>query len=118
VVTSASGAPTGSVTFYAQATRLGDAPVGAGGTAVLTVPASDAGRARARAYAIYSGSTDSAFQPSSSVINGAQVRRLFRDNMGRPMTPDEWVLTSIWINQGLSTKHMGSIYRSLAKTLR
>jgi type VI protein secretion system component Hcp len=116
VVTSAAGVPTGNVTFYAQATRLGDAPVGPGGTAILTVPASAAGRARP--YAIYSGSADSAFQPSSSVTNGAQVRRLFRASMGRPMNPDEWVLTSIWINQGLSTKHMGSIYRSLAKSLR
>jgi type VI protein secretion system component Hcp len=117
-VTSAAGVPTGDVTFYVQATRLGEAPVGPDGTAVLTVPASAAGRARARAYAIYSGSADSAFQPSSSVTNGTQLRGLFRTSMGRPMTPYEWVLTSMWINQGLSTKQMGSIYRSLAKSLR
>jgi type VI protein secretion system component Hcp len=117
-VTSAAGVPTGDVTFYVQATRLGDAPVGPGGTAILTVPASAVGSTRARPYAIYSGSADSTFQPGSSVTNGAQVRRLFRTSMGRSMTPDEWVLTSMWINQGKSTKQMGSIYRSLAKSLR
>jgi type VI secretion system secreted protein Hcp len=115
-VTSAAGVPTGAVTFYAGATRLGSAPVGLDGTATLTVPAAVVGRARA--YAIYSGGPDSAFLPGSSVTNGAQVRRLFLDSMGRPMTADEWALTSIWINQGLSTQQMGSIYRSLAKRLR
>ena len=34
------------------------------------------------------------------------------------MNADEWMLTSMWINQGLSTKYMGSIYKSLAKSLR
>ena len=44
-VTSAAGVPTGRVTFYAQSTRLGDAPVAADGTATLTVAASAVGRA-------------------------------------------------------------------------
>lgn len=115
-VTSDSGVPTGAVTFYAGSTRLGDADVGPDGRAVLTVPASVVGRARA--YAIYSGGLDSAFLPSTTVTGGGQVRRLFRDNMGRSMTADEWALTSIWLNQGRTVRQMGAVYRNLAKQLR
>jgi hypothetical protein len=111
-VTSTGGVPVGNVTFYSGKARLGAVPVQADGTATLTLPASAVGRGRP--FAIYSGGYNSPFMPSSSVSGESRMQRLFQASFHRPMNPDEWTLTSMWLQQGFTPKSMGSIYRSLA----
>ncbi|HWE39316.1 MAG TPA: hypothetical protein VG406_22390 [Isosphaeraceae bacterium] len=110
--TSAGGVPVGNVSFYSGTHLLGALPVQADGTASLTVPA--AAVPRGRAYAIFSGGPGSSFQPSSSVSGQARMQRLFQASFHRAMNPDEWALTSMWLQQGFTPNSMASIYRSLA----
>jgi hypothetical protein len=111
-VTSKHGAPTGNVTFYSGTTELGQVAVGSNGRATLSVPSALIGKAKP--FAVFSGAPDSTFQPSTTVSGKAAFVASFQKWLGRPMTQDEWVLTSIWSQQGLPLAKMTSIYKSLA----
>jgi type VI protein secretion system component Hcp len=111
-VTSAQGVPTGNVTFYAGKTLLGSSPVTSNGTATVVIPAGSAGHAHI--FAIYSGGPGSSFKPATTIGGEAVIQKSFQKWLGRPMTQDEWVLTSMWLQEGFTPAKMGLIYRSLA----
>jgi type VI protein secretion system component Hcp len=111
-VTSPQGVPTGNVTFYAGKTLLGSSAVTSNGTATLVIPAGSAGHAHI--FAIYSGGPGSIFQPATTIGGEAAIQKSFQKWLGRPMTQDEWVLTSMWLQEGFTPTKMASIYRSLS----
>jgi type VI protein secretion system component Hcp len=111
-VTSPQGVPTGNVTFYAGKTLLGSSAVTSNGTATLVIPAGSAGHAHI--FAIYSGGPGSSFRPATTIAGEAAIQKSFQKWLGRPMTQDEWTLTSMWLQEGFTPTKMGSIYRSLA----
>ncbi len=111
-VASTHGVPTGNVTFYSGKTELGQVAVGSDGKATLSVPTASLGKTKP--FAIYSGGPDSTFQPATTVVGEPSFQKSFQKWLGRPMTQDEWVLTSIWSQQGLTLAKMTNIYKSLA----
>jgi type VI secretion system secreted protein Hcp len=111
-VASKNGPPTGNVTFYSGKTELGQVAVGPDGRATLS--ASTALIGKSKPYAIYSGGPGSAFQPATTVTGEATIQKSFQKWLARPMTQDEWVLTSMWLQQGFTPAKMANIYKSLA----
>jgi hypothetical protein len=111
-VASRQGVPTGNVTFYSGTTELGQVPVGSDGRATLPVPSALLGKAKP--FAIYSGGPGSTFQPATTVTSEPTFQKSFQKWLGRPMTQDEWVLTSMWSQQGLTLARMTNIYKSLS----
>jgi hypothetical protein len=111
-VASKNGVPTGNVTFYSGKTELGQVAVGPDGRATLS--ASTALIGKSKPFAIYSGGPDSAFQPATTVTGEAILQKSFQKWLVRPMTQDEWVLTSMWLQQGFTPAKMANIYKSLA----
>ncbi|MFO0953087.1 MAG: Ig-like domain repeat protein [Isosphaeraceae bacterium] len=110
-VASAAGVPPGTVTFYSGKNRLGSAQVGADGNAVLSgLPSGLKGPV----YAIFSGEPGSIYAQSTTVAGAARQQQLFRSAFGRSMTQSEWVLTSIWLQQGQTPQSLAAIYRKLA----
>jgi type VI protein secretion system component Hcp len=111
-VASKHGVPTGNVTFYSGKLELGQVAVGANGKAALSVSTALLGKNKP--FAIYSGGPDSTFQPATTITDEPAFEKNFEKWLGRPMTEDEWVLTSIWSQQGYNPAKMNSIYQSLA----
>ncbi len=111
-VTSTGGTPTGSVAFYNGKTALGLAQVGSDGTATITVPGK---LSTSKLVALYSGGTNSRFATGSSVTaNKSATTKLFQRLFNRPMDADEWMLTSLWLQQGLTLAKLKATYMRLA----
>lgn len=111
-VSSAGGTPTGSVAFYNGKTSLGLADVGADGTATITV----AGKlSKSKLVALYSGGPNSRFATGSSVTaQKSATLKLFQRLFNRPMDADEWMLTSLWLQQGTTLAKLAATYKRLA----
>jgi type VI protein secretion system component Hcp len=106
------GVPEGLVTFYDGKTWLGTAEVGADGKATLNIPA---GTARKHLFAIFSGGPSSIYAPSSTVSGVGIQQKLFSKAFGRFMTASEWVLNSMWMQQGQTSASLGAVYNKIAK---
>jgi type VI secretion system secreted protein Hcp len=111
-VASTQGVPTGNVTFYSGPTELGQVPVGSDGRATLSVPSALLGKTKP--FAVFSGGPGSSFQPATTITGEPAFQKSFQKWLGRPMTQDEWVLTSMWSQQGLTLAKMTGFYKSLS----